>query len=509
MTRRRTIQVVMGIAFISLSLTLVNPVKAYVFYSEHGGAASTTVEWGAPIALIGEYTGHVLKLGSRALDLASATARGSMYVLGKATYSGWVTGNLKWYMRGTLVAPFLGIINIIDDAWITVKFRALDLTAGTSVENTVLHEHADPITGTQFDGEYSGTLNIPLYDGHSLEFVFDVEVHAEVLGVIAVTVADFGGVFWSDSRIEWRFIDVPGITVDGGGGYCPFVFVWDGTHYVPDNNVLPRSVLSNGADVEDHYGVEKPLVSREGKYSLLLGEFGGDHSYFDRVGLLAVDHEYDVNIALTPRGDVLTYKKPVAPTSAMDNNGSSRLSEIRYMDGNVSDPKTYFQGTPNDYLILNFGKVNSDNAKLILRDDMKKMDDPCILVQVKDGNGSWQTVEVLIPRAYWSIEAVNLSSYIVHGQDLWVRLYWSQPHRLDYVGLDTTKQEDYEILTANLVSATHSTQGDVKALLTQNDTLYAELIPNQQIQLEFTLPNNTSQARTYILYTKGRYCTIP
>ena len=204
---------VMAIAIISISLVFVNPVKAYVYYSEAGGTASTTTEWGIPLALVGEYTSHVLKLGVKGLDCASATSKGSMYVYGVATSSGWVTGTLKWYMRGTLVAPFLGVIGIIDDAWITVKFEAIDLTASASVENVLLHEHADPITGTQFDGEYDGTMDIPLYDGHVYKFVFDVEVHAEVLGVIAVTVADFGGVFWSDSQIEWRYMDVPNIDI--------------------------------------------------------------------------------------------------------------------------------------------------------------------------------------------------------------------------------------------------------------------------------------------------------
>lgn len=211
---------------------------------------------------------------------------------------------------------------------------------------------------------------------------------------------------------------------------------------------------------------------------------------------------------MTPDGEILTYKNPTAPLSAVDNNGTDRLNEISLMDGNVSDPATYFHGEPGDYLMLDFGEVDSDNAKLILRDDEKKHDYECIEVQVRDSYDNWQTVEVLVPRAYWAVEAVDLSPYIVSSQDLMVRLYWKEPHRLDYVGLDTTKQGDYELHTANLVSAVHSTQGDVKALLLESDNTHAELVPDQQIQLEFTLPNNSKQARTYILYTKGHYYTI-
>ena len=274
-----------------------------------------------------------------------------------------------------------------------------------------------------------------------------------------------------------------------------------------DNNILPTSQLGNGADVEDYYRLEQTLVRQDGKYSLLISEFEKEHSYIDQVKLLAVDHESDVNIAMAPDGEILTYKNPVAPLSAVDVNGTDRLDQIRYMDGNLSDPATFFQGTEDDYLLLNFGQVNSENAKLIVRNDMYCMI-KCINVQVMDSNGEWQTVAVIASRTYWAVEGVDLSPYVVEGRDLLVRLGWTMPHKLDYVGLDTTKQDDCELCEANLVSATHSTQGDVKALLIEGDNTHAELIPGQQIQLEFTLPNNSKQARTYILYTKGHWYTI-
>ena len=296
------------------------------------------------------------------------------------------------------------------------------------------------------------------------------------------------------------------LTVTSGGGGCPYVHVWNGDEYVIDNNILPMAELSDGADVEDYYKLEQTLVPQTGKYQLLISEFESEHSYLDQIKLLAVDHDSEVNIAVAPDGEILTYKNPVAPLSAVDNNGTNRLDDISFMDGDISDPATYFYGELGDYLILNFGQVNSDNAKLILRDDMKTPWE-CIYVQVMD-EGEWKTVAVANPRSYWSIEGFDLSSYVEKTQDFLVRLFWAEPHRLDFVGLDTTKQEDYELHEANLVSATHSSQGDVKVLLQESDSIYAELTSSQQIQLKFTLPNNSKQARTHILYTKGHYYTI-
>jgi len=299
----------------------------------------------------------------------------------------------------------------------------------------------------------------------------------------------------------------------GGGGGCPYIYTWDGQQYRVDNNLLPASELSDGADVEDYYMLERPLVPiYQGRtyslYSMQIREFEYEHDFIDKVQLLAVDHPADVKIAVTQDGEILTYKSPFPPLSCLDNNGVSRLGEISKMDGDISDPATYFEGYPGDYLVLNFGKIVSDNANLILRDDQKCAVDNCINVQVPDAGGGWRTAEVLSPRDFWSMETVNMTAYVPTDGDFVVRLLWTAPHRLDYVGLDTTPQDSVEINEAHLISAVHSTQGNVKHLLMKNDQTYAELTPGQQILLTFLLPNNRNEERTFILYTVGHYITI-
>ena len=300
---------------------------------------------------------------------------------------------------------------------------------------------------------------------------------------------------------------------------CPYVFTWDGQRYVIDNNLLPTSLKNNGTDVEDYYKLEQPLVptyqSRSfSLYKLQISEFENEHSYIDQVRLLAVDHSGDCNIAVTPEGEIVTYGQPQPPISCVDNNGTNRLSQTQLIDGNVSDPSTYFDGYKGDYLVVNFGQVTSQNAKLILRSDRKcyypGAEPPCcIQVQILN-NSQWQTVSVLAPREYWATEAVNLSPYVAVGQDLTVRLYWTMPHRLDYVGLDATPQETFEIHYAQIVSATHNVEGSVLWKLQNNDEVYAELVPGQQIRLTFLMPNaqNQNEERTFIFYTEGHYNII-
>jgi hypothetical protein len=299
----------------------------------------------------------------------------------------------------------------------------------------------------------------------------------------------------------------------GGGGGCPYLRVWDGERYIDDNNLLPASEASNGADVEDFYVLQQmpvPIVQRKSHslYSFQIYEFEREHSYVDQVKFVAVDHSPDVNVAATPGGEILTYRTPTAPVMCADNYGNDRLSEIGTMDGDILDPTTYFQGYAGDYLILDFGRVDTENAKLILRDDMKSMI-ICIEVQVLDASGDWQTVEVLHPRDYWAIEAVNLASYVPEDRDFLVRLLWTSPHRLDYVGLDTSPQDDYALRTAKLVMAIHSEDGWLMRELILNDGIYAELEPGERIWLVFALQCSKSDlTTTFAFYTEGRYSTI-
>lgn len=297
-----------------------------------------------------------------------------------------------------------------------------------------------------------------------------------------------------------------------GGGGCPYVYTWDGNSYVKDNNLLPASETSNGTDTKDYYRLEQYLAAilqgtQSSIYSLQIREFENETDYIDQVKLIVVDHPQGTNIAVTPEGEILTYTNPTSPRSCIDNHGINRLNEIGTMNGNINDLSTYFQGYKGDWLVLNFGKVKGPYAKLILRDDQKCCD-VCINVQILDSSGNWQTVEVLHPRDYWGIEAVNLAAYVQGKSDFKVRLQWTATHRLDYVGLDTSPPVQTKISTVSPILATHSTQGDVRAKLLSDDEQCVKLVSGQQITLTFLVPNTTQAAnRDFIFYTNGYYYT--
>jgi len=302
------------------------------------------------------------------------------------------------------------------------------------------------------------------------------------------------------------------ISISGGGG-CPYVYTWNGTSFVKDNNILPASEVGNGTDARDYYRLEQPLVPIyttpfNSLCALLIREFEYEIDYIDQAKLLAVDHAQGTNIAVTPEGEILTYTTPASPVSCIDNHDVDRLGEIATMNGNVSDSRTYFQGYQDDWLVLNFGRVIGPYAKLILRDD-QKCADICINVQILDAGGNWQTVETFHPRDYWAMEAVNLTAYVPASGDFLIRLFWTGVHRLDYVGLDTSSPAQVEVTSRSPALAVHSTLGVVTEKLLYDDEDCVELSSGQQLVLAFTMPNQAQgTARDFIFFTNGYYYTI-
>jgi len=297
------------------------------------------------------------------------------------------------------------------------------------------------------------------------------------------------------------------VTVNNQPSGCPFVYVWNGTEFVIDNNLLTGSAKSNGTEVEDYYRLEQDLVPLyEGffnsYYSLQISEFQQEHSYFDHVQLFAIDHDANVSVAVSPTGEFLTYQSPYPPITAVDENNASWLEELSDVDGE------YYEGYNGSYVILNFGEVNSSDAKLILVADPPPPTKKSIIIQVLNSSESWVDVVSIIPRAYWATDIIDLSEYLPSDGALVVRLYFTDNHRVDFVGLDTTPQAEIDVEDAHLLWAYHSEEGTVTEKLQSDNNVYAELVPDQQITLLFRAPNPDAEARTFIFYVKGYYYTI-
>jgi hypothetical protein len=156
---------------------------------------------------------------------------------------------------------------------------------------------------------------------------------------------------------------------------------------------------------------------------------------------------------------------------------------------------------------LNFGEVAAENAKLIMRADRPPLKES-IHIQVLNSTDNWVDVVSIIPRTYWATEIIDLSSYLSSTGEFKVRLYFTDSHKVDFVGLDTTTQAEIDVEQALLLLAYHSEDGLVTSKLRTDDDVYAELVPEQQITLLFAATTQNAEQRTFIIYVKGYYITL-
>jgi len=384
-----------------------------------------------------------------------------------------------WYADWNLVAEWAGI-NVYDDNSFRLSISASSGGTTNPAPGTYTYGYGSPVTVTATAYTY---------------YAFDHWVldGATIYGnPITVTMN-------SDHSLTAYFYYTGG----GGGGGCPYVSAWDGSGYVLDNNLLSASESSGRSDVTDYYLLQQMLAQREdGTYALLLSEFESEHDFFDRVQLIAVDHPSSLNVAVSPYGEILMYTNPYPPVSAITNDDKNVKKLLSKVDG------SYYQGYNGSYITLNFGDLDvSQGAKLVIRSDMLLLKSP-VYIQTLGSLGEWRTVATIFTRTYWSTDIIDMSKHLPDARgNLKLRLYFVSNDKIDFVGLDTSPQAKINVQEGQLLSAVHSTDGDVTTKLLYIDQTYAELMPGQEIQLSFTLPTQTMEARNYIIIAEGRYYT--
>jgi len=397
--------------------------------------------------------------------------------------------------------------------WLTI----VDTYSGSTLLNWLVNEWKDEKTvyvggyvnrDQTFDWDYSisqTSVQVQAYRTYQAIVKFTGWVYvAAVAGAYAQSDIDFetGN---NQMKLKWLTYDAPsgGPGVGGGGGGCPYVSTWDGSKYVLDNNLLPASESQAGVDVTDYYLLQQMVAQREdGTYSLMLNEFENEHDFFDRVQLIVVDRPSNVNVAVSPYGEILTHASPSSPVSAIDNNNRNVKHLLNSIDEN------FYEGYNGSYITLNFGDLDvSQGAKLVIRSDLFLLKSP-IHIQTMDSAGKWQTVATIHTRRYWSTDIVDMSKYLPNAEgNLKVRLQFTSNDKIDFIGLDTSPQATIQVHEGQLISAYHSTDDDVTAKLLDSDQTYTELVPWQEIRLAFTLPAQTMEARNYIIKIEGHYAS--
>ncbi len=310
--------------------------------------------------------------------------------------------------------------------------------------------------------------------------------------------------------------------VISGFASCPSLSVWNGTNYVyraeisAGTGYLPyfKYFGENGtrvfgySDPWDYIKLDSSQIQpRNGYYDMILTEMWDEISYIDSARLLVIDHLPDVDVystytskeyILDEKGTIYTISKnPLTPISAV-YGGKDVLAQIRELDGvYVVRPLDWeygiwstleldlgdLSGAKEIKLIVN-GMVVWPPSEVTTEWQAKFVTQPGVppfpeqYMEVKAANGSWVRVpdnrQFPLIRSSPDTFVVNLTG-LFPTNDYSLRLHTFFDWRFDYIGVDTTPQQDVIIREINLAYAEFRQLFETYSTSTGNFTRYGDV----------------------------------
>ena len=324
---------------------------------------------------------------------------------------------------------------------------------------------------------------------------------------------------------------------------CPSLYAWDGKQY------LYTAEISDGTGylgIFDYFREDgslsfiysvpwdytklnaSRLQPKDGYYDMIISQKWDEIAYVDAATLVVVDHPSDVDVFSTkatylyePEGQGTIYtvsKNPAHPVSCVNATGHDVLPLVLERDGNTTTGNEFTWDT----LELNLGDLSdAEEIKLIVAgtiiystgeeqgawagqfwDKPGEKPFPPPYMEVKDADGNWVPVpdnrQVPLLDVTPDCFAVNLTGVFL-TDDYSLRIHTFFNTRFDYIGVDTTTQQEVTIREvtpsyANLTQAfiTNSTStgnftryGDVTELLLGADDMYVITRQGDDIHILF------------------------
>ena len=303
---------------------------------------------------------------------------------------------------------------------------------------------------------------------------------------------------------------------------CPYLFIYDGEKFMGENTVLASVEMAQDreSDVDDYYLLKQSVLPIDSMYKLQIGEFEEEHSFFDQVELLAVDHDFGSRVAVTGDGKIFVYNPANSqePISCYDENGVNQDSLLQL------DPedRAFLNGAGS--LVLDFGPVPQDSTTQILLlpccgggDGYSKtiakvaageyIPQIGLLVEAEK-EGVWQVVDSIPPRLALEEVFIDLSNYGSPNEELKIKLSWDERgYSFSKFRCFEAKQFD-QPKSLTLINASHSSLGNVSQKLAFDDNDYVELLPGEDIDLDFSyLTPEPGKTRDFVFECNGYYIT--
>ncbi len=344
-------------------------------------------------------------------------------------------------------------------------------------------------------------------------------------------------------------------------GSCPYLYTNKGGMYVFVTDLYNRGILGVSEfkpQPEDYAIIEgDQLQAENGKYTIRIAQESDEISYLDKVALVAVDHSPQVNVYTSilkaDSGRLFTVSKnPKAPLSAVDGDGKDISMLVSAKDG------TYTNGRQGelDIIDLNLGDLSGAGEIKLVMTARTKWDNSMVpkseevpnpngrFVQVKDENGNWVDVfsdfELLTPSPMTRTYVLDMTGKFI-TDDYSVRLGFYPDVRFDYIGVDTSPQQEVVLNALPIVSSdlhyrgyselkgpldlpdyydvsqdapdyysqpsgNFTRYGDVTSIITETDGMFAIMHHGDEVEVDFSsLPAADGMERDFILNSWGYY----
>ena len=272
-------------------------------------------------------------------------------------------------------------------------------------------------------------------------------------------------------------------------GSCPSLYSWNGTDY---SYVAEVSDGPGWLGYLDHFQSDGTMVfsynypwdyvkvnpsqmqAKDGFYQMNIMETSDEIYFLDAAKLVAIDHPSNLNVFSTAgtyiynlanQGTFYTVSKtPLTPVSAVNGSGANVLPQISKMDG-VFTSGTRWQW---NNITLNLGNLaGAKEIKLIVagtinwpstsaggtnflkyKNQPGTTPSPPPYMEVKAANGSWVRVpdyrQFPLPDVTDDTFVVNLTG-LFPTNDYSIRINTYQDIRFDYIGVDTSAQQNINV----------------------------------------------------------------
>jgi len=320
-------------------------------------------------------------------------------------------------------------------------------------------------------------------------------------------------------------------TMTQPNGGCPWLFVMTDSGAIPDNNILHKSEFAeySNADITDLYKLNhQPQIDSSGNIPLQIFETGQDYNYFDNVKLFAVDHPVATTIGVTENNQiVMFYNNTIQSTDSATIDGSSSITPFIQYD--LQNTKL-ISGNPSDGIYAHYDSTSQTERLRVFNSNHHKgrMDlsgDSLALIGSLGHNA-----DVIVPTSKNWEGVININSKDGVVSKKFARRELNSLVIVPYAGIndnpvdniDVVFSRDYQVSyfcavpvtysgfaqqELRLVSATHSTWGDITYFLQNDDDIHAEMDTTAMINLNFN-PGNPVQKgmiRDYVFQIKGKY----